>query len=57
MFPIKDKLNLISKNTSFVDCDAAAYRAMYGMCLICTGGQTQRKVLIMNFKTNTSNLF
>jgi hypothetical protein len=28
----------ISKITSLVGCDAAAYRAMYGMCLVCRGG-------------------
>jgi hypothetical protein len=30
----------ISKIISLVGCGVAAYRAMYGMCLLCRGGQT-----------------
>jgi hypothetical protein len=40
LFLTKATLSLISKNTSFVDCVAAAYRALCRMCLVCRGGQT-----------------
>jgi hypothetical protein len=41
LYLTKFTLNLISKNISFVYCDAAAYRAMCRMCPVCRGGQTE----------------
>jgi hypothetical protein len=45
LFLTKATLNLISKNTLFIDCDVAAYHALCRMCLVCRGGQTTRHIL------------